>query len=250
MTRVMADSVTVADLPPGLPMYAGYANGRYANMNALEKRFPNAVLLSISVTASADIGDVLDVESGDATPAQAPGWVTMRRKAGVNPIVYCSTSVWPSVEAAFVAADVTIPMFWVAAYPGGGATIPLGAIGHQWIDHGGWDESVMASYIPGIDPLPVPPVIPPVSTPIIEVDMNLQETLITETSDGNGDGWYLLNAPAQNVLAITGNGPYPPDNGYWPSPVFSKQERGAETVISWTGAGKNGVISFFVQVAQ
>jgi hypothetical protein len=30
--------------------------------------------------------------------------------------------------------------------------LPPGTVGHQWIDHGPYDESVIVDYLPGIDP--------------------------------------------------------------------------------------------------
>lgn len=154
----MADSVTVASLPVGMDLYAAYADGRYANLAAVRARFPAKTVISIAVSAADNEGDCLDVEQGDATPAQAPGWVQRRRANGHGgPLVYCSEATWPSVRAAFAAQGVPAPDYWVAGYPGAeGDAIPQGAIGHQWIDHGGWDESVMVDYLPGIDP-PIEP---------------------------------------------------------------------------------------------
>ena len=57
-----------------------------------------------------------------------------------------------------------------AGYPApDGDSIPPGCVGHQWIDHRPWDESIMADYLPGIDPTPQQP--PP--SPIKENDMPL-----------------------------------------------------------------------------
>lgn len=153
MTRRMADSVTVADLPVGMDLYAAYANGLYANLAQVKARFPGKTVISISITAGANVGDCLDVETGDALPSQAPAWIQMRRAAGHRgPLVYCSEAAWPAVKNAFIADRIPQPGYWVAGYPGAeGDAIPQGAIGHQWIDHGGWDESVMVDYLPGID---------------------------------------------------------------------------------------------------
>lgn len=157
--RRMADSVNAAGLPAGFDLYAGYVNGRYANMAQIEARFPGAKVIGISVTASANNGTVLDVEQFDATPTQAPGWVEMRRKAGIVPWVYCSESVWPAVIQAFTASQTPPPLYWIAAYPGPGPVLYPGSIAHQWADQGPYDESVAADFIPGIDsvqPAPQP----------------------------------------------------------------------------------------------
>lgn len=147
----MADSVNAAGLPVGYDFYAGYVNGRYANMAQIEARFPSSKVIGISVTASDNNGTVLDVENFDATPVQAPPWVQMRRQAGITPWVYCSESVWPAVIQAFTSSQTAPPLYWIAAYPGPGPVLFPGSIAHQWADQGLYDESVVADFIPGID---------------------------------------------------------------------------------------------------
>ncbi len=101
MTRLMYDAVTPTNIPADAAMVAGYINGPRSQWPAAAwARFPNAVKVRITVFASVDEGDVLDVEKYDATPAQAPGWVNMRRRSGADPSVYCDTSTWPTVRAA------------------------------------------------------------------------------------------------------------------------------------------------------
>lgn len=151
MTRTMLDAVTVADLPTGAPLYAGYLDGLYANVTELRARFPHAVIVEIAVSSQTNAGQVLDVETFDATPDEAPGWVQRRRAAGVDPSVYCNSSTWPAVIAAFNAAGVALPHFWIASYDGD-PTIPAGAIAKQWADNGGYDTSSVADVWPGIDP--------------------------------------------------------------------------------------------------
>lgn len=156
MTRRMYDSTNAADIPTTAQMVAGYlAPSPYAWSAADWARFPHAVKVRIAVRAYTDDGHVLDVESGDATPAQAPGWVQMRRAAGADPTVYCSASAWPTVKAAFAAAHVAEPHWWIAAYPGGGPVIPAGAVAHQYADPltsgGHYDISAVADHWPGVD---------------------------------------------------------------------------------------------------
>lgn len=158
MTRKMADSTNVNDLPQGFDLYAGYDDGAWPDAMAIATRFKGKPVIRVTVKSSDNEGDCLDVEKGDATPGDAPGWVVRRRQAGHGgPLVYFSEAILNDVIAAFTAAKVPLPGFWVAAYPGEGNIIPPYAIGHQWIDRGGYDESVMADYLPGIDPLPLTP---------------------------------------------------------------------------------------------
>lgn len=151
MTRIMYDSITASNIPRDAEMVAGYVDGKYKWSQSDWALFPNAVHVPIAVFPWTNDGAVLDVENGDASPNQAPGWVNMRRQFGVDPSVYCSESVWDSVRAAFASAGIAQPHYWVAAHPGNGAVVPDGAVAHQWIDDGPYDRSVVVDYWPGID---------------------------------------------------------------------------------------------------
>lgn len=154
MTRVMYDGVTPSRIPSSATMVAAYVDGHYANVSPMKARFPHARLVTIAVFASTNAGTVLDVEKGDATPTEAPGWVVKRRRAGVDPTVYCSESLWPTVRAVFRALNVPQPHYWIAHYDSV-ALIPEGAIAKQYKNTSGYDISVVADYWPGVDPKPV-----------------------------------------------------------------------------------------------
>jgi hypothetical protein len=147
----MYDAITATDIPAGATLIAGYGDGYYNNVSAFKARFPHATVVEIAVFASDDLGVVLDVENGDASPAQAPGWAQMRRAAGVDPSVYCNTSTWPLVRSAFQSAGVAEPHYWVAQYDGD-PTIPTGAVAKQYADQNLYDLSSVADYWPGVDP--------------------------------------------------------------------------------------------------
>jgi hypothetical protein len=105
---------------PGAAMVAGYVNGSYAWTQAEWDLFPHAVKVRISVTASANTGDVLDVESGNATPAQTAGWIQRRKASGYyRPTIYCNRSTIPAVRqgtgAYILGKDYDI---WVADWTG------------------------------------------------------------------------------------------------------------------------------------
>ena len=89
----------IAKAFPDTAMVAGYVNGYYAWTQAEWDLFPHAKHVTISITASANAGDVLDVENGDATPTQTEGWIKMRKSAGYyRPTIYCSRSVISEVR--------------------------------------------------------------------------------------------------------------------------------------------------------
>jgi murein L,D-transpeptidase YcbB/YkuD len=73
----------------------------------------------------------------------------------VDPTVYCSLSAWPTVRAAFAAAHVAEPHWWIAAYPGNGPNLYPGSIAHQYANPGLVDISVVADHWPGVDTAPV-----------------------------------------------------------------------------------------------
>jgi hypothetical protein len=154
------DSVTPGNIPSDAPVVAGYIDGFYAWPQSAWDRF-TGFRLSIAVHPSTNAGDVLDIETGDATPSQGPGWVAMRRRSGhPNPGVYCSAAILGQVLAAFDAAGVARPWVWVAAYPGCGQSLCgyTNGIGHQYGDVGPYDLTVWDPSITTIHggPAPVP----------------------------------------------------------------------------------------------
>jgi hypothetical protein len=133
---VMFDSVSLDQFPPNPPAVAGYTSGFWPTYNELVAKFPKAKHLSIAVNASED-ADCLDVETGDATPAQAPGWVSRQwvRKA-TRPVVYANLSTMPEVIARLKSYGIPRGRvrLWVADYNGKPAKVPEGFDGIQWTD--------------------------------------------------------------------------------------------------------------------
>jgi hypothetical protein len=131
---LMYDSVTPSAIPSNAAAVAGYVDGAYRWSDADWARFPGAVKVRIAVFPWTPDGHVLDVERGDATPGQAPGWVAMRQRAGLKqPQIYCNASTLPAVRAAFAAVAMPVPPIWVAQYDGV-PTIPAGCVAKQYAD--------------------------------------------------------------------------------------------------------------------
>lgn len=196
MTRRAADSVTTANLPEGFDLYGAYVDGRYKNFAQTSARFPGRTF-GIAAFSTTNDGIVGDCENGDMTPQTAVTWVVMRRKAGVDPTIYCSEAAWAAVQVAFNTARVPQPHYWIAAYPGNGDQLYAGAVAHQWIDRGPYDESIVADYWPGVDPAPIPPA--PVPPPTTYPGDNLIKTPVTVTI-ANGEGWNPSPVPAGQVV--------------------------------------------------
>jgi hypothetical protein len=127
---IMYDSTNPLDIPVDAPAVAGYTDGDYRWPDAGWNRFAGALKLRISVLGGA--ADVLDVETGDATPSEAVDWVwTMRKQEMPYPGVYCNSNLWPTVQAAFAAHQVDPPWYWIADYDGR-PDIPPGAVAKQY----------------------------------------------------------------------------------------------------------------------
>jgi hypothetical protein len=137
----MYDDVTISLIPDDAKAVAGYVNGLYTTWPAILSQFPRAKKLSIAVSADHD-ADCLDVEPGDATPAQAPAWI--KRQKG-KPVIYCSVSQAASVLSELARAGVkrSDVKLWTAHYdahahictPACGFGMPTTADATQWTDH-------------------------------------------------------------------------------------------------------------------
>lgn len=115
---------------------AGYDDGLYNDIAQLEREYPAHHHLSICVFAW-DNGDCLDIENGDATPAEAPGWVRRQHARGESrPCLYANESTMPAVK--FHLDQAGIPRqsvrLWVAHYDGI-AEVPAGYDAKQYSDH-------------------------------------------------------------------------------------------------------------------
>lgn len=114
------DSVTAANEPAGPSDFgAGYGDGLYDNWAQVVARFGSRAVLEVDVNPADNVGNCLDIEPGDAGPADAPPWTARARARGVNPVWnYCDLSEWPDVIRAHFAAgsDPTKVLWWVADY--------------------------------------------------------------------------------------------------------------------------------------
>jgi hypothetical protein len=106
--RKMFDSVTVSEIPTDAPAAAGYVGGSWPTFanGSLRQRCPHSRLVSIAV-ASSHNAECLDVEPGDASPADAPAWVRRQHARGVErPAVYAAASEMNHVLEELDDADI------------------------------------------------------------------------------------------------------------------------------------------------
>lgn len=162
----MRDSVEPSAIPlENLAAVAGYGDGRWVWSPADWARFPESVVpLSIVVSAQ-NIGDILDVETGDATPADVPGWVKRFNRPGRRrPTIYSNRETWPSIVKALTNAGLDASAVdWWAATLDGVTKLVVGAVAVQYAgaQHtgGNYDESVI------IDPSWIDVPVTPISHP-------------------------------------------------------------------------------------
>lgn len=137
MTLAGYDSIDPAHIPTGAPVAMGYVDGRWPDFAAEAARLTLGGTFVVSISCFAtDDADMLDVEAGNATPDQAPGWVLHQRAHGADPVVYCSASAWPAVRAAFWALNLREPAYGIADYDGDPSIDPswlaAGCVGKQY----------------------------------------------------------------------------------------------------------------------
>jgi peptidoglycan hydrolase-like protein with peptidoglycan-binding domain len=157
-----AIAANIGHLPRG-HQAAGYATGSegYAWTTADWNAHPGAVRIDQNTSASDYTADVLDVENGAATPAEAPNWVRhalasyhqASRPGQRSPAVYMNLSTMTQVVNVLSRAGITGIGLWIAAWnnaetsdaakvmAGGG---PYPVIGWQYADLGDTDVSVVS----------------------------------------------------------------------------------------------------------
>lgn len=159
------DDVDIALIPVDAQAVAGYVDGRWPTYKSLVAKFPHAKYkLSIAVF-SKDDAKVLDIEPGDATPAEAPAWVKREHARGnPTPIVYTSAAYGQALIDTLAKAGLVYGKdyrWWSAHYTYKphlcsskcGFGIKVVAHATQWTDKAGGkslDESVVsAHFFPG-----------------------------------------------------------------------------------------------------
>ena len=119
VTAVMFDSITLSTVPSSPFALAGYTSGYWPTYLPMRRTWPTAHTVSIAIS-TAYHADCLDVEPGDATPGQVPGWVRADKAAGfVKPCVYSSyymfiEQVRPALRRAGIPRSATFD--WDASY--------------------------------------------------------------------------------------------------------------------------------------
>lgn len=200
MTRTMYDAIYPENLPAGGEMYAGYDDGNWPDAAAITRRFPGKQVLQITVNPGDNKGVIGDGPPDNGTWPQWVQWVVRRRAAGADPTINTDAALWPAARAAFAAAGVAEPHWWIADYDGDPA-IPAGAVAKQYATSDAYDTSSVAPYWPGVDPEPAPA---PAPIHQLEEDpMHIIDAPRTAAANSARDMWLLGNGKYQHIVTQT-----------------------------------------------
>lgn len=100
----MFDDVTVSLLPSGAGYaYLAYTDGLWPTLAAVKAKFPGHSILDMTVTSKSNATG-LDIETGDATIADAPGW--FHRQTAYRPVLYIQASNMKALEQEMTASGI------------------------------------------------------------------------------------------------------------------------------------------------
>lgn len=149
--KKMYDATSVGNIPKNARAVAGYVNGNYTTFPSLKSLFPRARRVSIAVTSHVK-AEILDVEPGDATNADAARWFR-EQNPHRKPGFYTSASNANDLVKTLAAAGIKRSAYrlWTAHYtdkhicgPHTCGYLLEDADATQWTTHGETvDESVV-----------------------------------------------------------------------------------------------------------
>ena len=228
VTLTMYDSTNVGTLPHGADAYAGYVQGLFPTFAALQRMFTasGTHLLSIAVFASGN-ADCLDIESGDATNAQAPGWVKRQlARSAQRPCLYTSVSNMDALMTTLGGAGISRAeiRLWSAHYGQGKHICAPGTCGltrqtcdgTQWTDAAlgrSLDESVLLTNFFSLSA--------PATQLIVEESMLLKTGAGALTHPGGHSPWRHACPPARAGHGHRG-GSLPQSRHHDPGPVVGR----------------------------
>lgn len=207
MTRRMRDSANLEYIDPATVDLVGYyIDGRYVPTSAQLARFAGKVHVPISVNPSGNAGVVLDGAPDNGPTGEEPGWVARRRKSGVDPTVYTTLSLWPTLIQAMNAAGVAQPHWWIADWNSRAEMID-GAVAHQYDTvTGRWDDSIVADYWPGIDPVKTTSPPPPGPAPVPPAPGPTPAQLLAAAAAALEDDYMIMvHDPSGGISLISGS---------------------------------------------
>jgi hypothetical protein len=205
---IMFDAIDLSQIPAGPAAVGAYVDGEWPTASAAAARFPHAKLLTIATSPEHD-AEALDVETGDAVPSEAPGWVRRQQARGIaRPCLYASVSVMQAQlipvlqKAGIPRGDVRL---WSAHYAGthicGPSTcseLSIDADGTQHTDRAfgrDLDQSLLVADFFAVAVKPAPPAAPS-APPWQETLLNSLPVLSEGAADESGHVFFVHRAQA------------------------------------------------------
>lgn len=166
---------------------------------------------------------------------------------GTNVLDYGSASTLPrgSLRYPLWPADYSAnPGFGEAWQAGDNLTVPgIAALTDYsvWLGTPGAMAALFSTSTPAPSstPTPTPPPAPAPIGPVVPV---------TFPTDANGNGWARTSIPWGTFRAVSGQGSYPPVDGYWVARVGA-QERTGNVLITAMNGPVSGKVTVFVETA-
>jgi hypothetical protein len=194
------DSVSASGMPDDGAFYCFYSAGAFANGTAVKADHPSKLYLGITPTLSNVAGaDCLDIENGDATPADAPSFVKSAQPPNLNlPALYASESNIAAINSACSAAGISRDKYYLFQADWNDAdSLPAGVDIAQYENTPEYDKDIAASYVFKGSTPPIPPT--PPKPPVV-------------VTSGTQEGWswcikcgsLYWPTSAQNVCAAGG----------------------------------------------
>ena len=141
----MYDSTEVLTIPGAAEAVAGYVGGNWPTYNTLVKKYPHAKHVSIAVNSQED-AICLDIENGDATAEDAPGWYRRQKSRHVTyPKLYTSASNVGNVVTKMHAAGIGRSGYriWSAHYGRGKHICGPKSCGYPQADATQWTDKAL-----------------------------------------------------------------------------------------------------------
>ena len=211
------DSVNAESIPADTTFMMGYCDGIYSSYYDMKARFPDAIVISITVEGTPG-ARIADCEGGCMGIGQTAKWCLAEIAQGRRPTVY-STADFDIVIKQTLGAENISKVDWFLAGWDNRPSIPTGYVGHQYWGGVGepYDKDiVLASWATGKDA--VPTTRPPNPQPVDVIRpvtgkygvLNKPAVAVLKTSTGEGytivaaDGGTFNYGDAQFIGSLAG----------------------------------------------
>lgn len=189
MSRTMYDALEASGIPKGAQVACWYPHDSRSDGPPVDAK----LVLTIDNEGTHPDCQILDLESGAATPQSVPGWLDDNKNA--YPTIYCSQD---NVSEALTAAGGRKFHLWVADWNGAPTEIfespdpTITTVAHQYASFAAYDMSVVYDIVDWygytVPVVPPPPPPPPTDQSGLIVSFTTKEWRAVTSTDG-GKTW-------------------------------------------------------------